>query len=159
MRELEEWILPALRGIPNELEVYCRMFGPLYETLPRQLIHRDTHLGNLLFEDGAFTGWLDFDMCQVNARVHDICYMGACILFDDDNYREENRVRQWRGIFRGMLEGYGGQLPLAENELAAVPHMFVLIELKFAAYYTREGQADTAQRCIDKAQWLFDHFK
>ncbi len=30
--------------------------------LPRQLIHRDAHIGNMLFQDDMFAGWVDFDL-------------------------------------------------------------------------------------------------
>lgn len=45
-----------------------------YDRLPRQLIHRDVHFGNFLFDHGEFSGYIDFDLSQKNIRIFDICY-------------------------------------------------------------------------------------
>ena len=34
--------------------------------LPVQLIHRDVHFGNFLFDEGKFSGYIDFDLSQRN---------------------------------------------------------------------------------------------
>lgn len=56
-------ILPQIRKISipeiTEQADYCLDFEPLYNTLPRQLIYRDMHIGNLLFEGNRFVGYLD----------------------------------------------------------------------------------------------------
>lgn len=49
--------------------------GSLQE-LPRHLIHRDAHTGNMLFEDTGFVGWVDFDHLETNFRIFDVCYCG-----------------------------------------------------------------------------------
>lgn len=46
----------------------------LYDKLPVQLIHRDVHLGNFLFDKGSFSGYIDFDLSQKNIRIFDFCY-------------------------------------------------------------------------------------
>ena len=61
--------------IRKEIIESSQSFLPLYSTLPRQLIHRDLHLGNLLFEEGTFAGFIDFDISQTNVRLFDVCYM------------------------------------------------------------------------------------
>jgi len=90
MLQLDEYIVPEIH-VPKRVLGYARAFGPLYEKLPRQLIHRDVHTGNMLFEDGVFTGWLDFDNAERNARLHDLCYLGATMLVG--NYRSRRRLR------------------------------------------------------------------
>ena len=152
MRDLDEYVVPEVHVSKNILE-YCRAFGPLYKTLPRQLIHRDVHTSNMLFEDGAFTGWLDFDNAERNARVHDLCYLGATMLVG--NYRKRRRLRTWKVIFRSVLRGYDEITPLTDDEREAVPYMFVHIEMLFAAFFSKEGQAKTAKSCLRMAKWLY----
>ena len=79
-------------------------FESVYKTLPRQIIHRDMHPGKLLFDKGVFTGYLDFDLSQSNARIFDIVYLGCGLLVD--NYKDETRLGQWCDIFAGIIQGY-----------------------------------------------------
>lgn len=41
----------------------------LYSKLPIQLIRREVHLGNLLFDNNKFSGYIDFDLSQKNIRI------------------------------------------------------------------------------------------
>ena len=154
MLQLDEYIVPEIY-VPKHVLEYARAFEPLCKTLPRQLIHRDVHTGNMLFQDGAFTGWLDFDNAERNARMHDLCYLGATMLAG--NYRERRRLQTWRIIFRSVLRGYNKISPLTEEERQAVPYMFVHIELLFAAFFSRNGQGKTSKKCLNMAKWLYRH--
>lgn len=154
MRDLDEYIVPEVPVSKDVLE-YCRAFGPLYEALPRQLIHRDVHTSNMLFEHGVFTGWLDFDISQKNVRLFDICYLAGSQLVG--NYRKPWRLRMWREIFRGVLQGYDEISPLTAQEREAVPHMFVHIEVLFAAFFSKNGQEKTSKNCLNMAKWLYRH--
>jgi len=154
MRDLDEYIVPEVPVSKNVL-AYCRAFGPLYKALPRQLIHRDVHTSNMLFENGAFAGWLDFDNAERNARVHDLCYLGATMLVG--NYRKRRRLRTWREIFRGVLQGYDALSPLTQQEREAVPYMFVHIEILFAAFFSKNGQGKISKNCLNMAKWLYRH--
>ena len=152
MKELEEYILPEIR-VPRGLRDYAYAFGPLYKALPRQVIHRDPHTANMLFEGGTFTGWLDFDLSQRNARMLDLCYLGATLLVV--NYRKTRRLRVWREIFRGVLDGYNGISPLSPEEYEVVPYLFVHVELLFAAFFSKNGQRKTSKSCMHMAKWLY----
>lgn len=154
MRNLDEYIVPEIHVTKTLLE-YARAFGPLYEKLPRQLIHRDVHTSNMLFDRGVFTGWLDFDNSERNARLHDLCYLGATMLVG--NYRKRRRLRAWKEIFRGVLRGYGEIHALTMEERAAVPYMFVHIELLFAAFFSKAGQDKISQKCLNMTKWLYRH--
>ena len=154
MLQLDEYIVPEIH-VPKRVLGYARAFGPLYEKLPRQLIHRDVHTGNMLFEDGVFTGWLDFDNAERNARLHDLCYLGATMLVG--NYRSRRRLRVWQENFRGVLRGYSKISPLTEEEREAVPYMFVHIELLFAAFFSKGGQGKISKKCLHMAKWLYSH--
>jgi len=160
LNEFTTWIFPELQksdllltdGLTDSLS---RFLERDYPALPRQPIHRDLHLSNLLFENGALTGYLDFDMCQRNARVFDFVYLGCSQLVE--NYKDEARLQAWRVIFGGIMQGYSASLPLLENEIKAIPALFVFDEALFTAFYVKIGQPDTAKKCADAANWLYAH--
>jgi len=157
--ELLTWIAPELEknniflndGVMDSIVAF--LSGD-YKTLPRQLIHRDMHTGNLLYENGTFY-YVDFDMSQRNVRIFDIVYLGCSQLVE--NYKDETRLKQWREIFMGVLQGYGELLPLSENERKAMPYLFVFIEILFTAFYLKTGQPEIAKSCTDMINWLHEN--
>lgn len=157
MKELDGWIMHEIReknlSINQEIIDKCYEFKDLYSRLPRQLIHRDIHTGNLLFEDGDFVGYLDFDISQKNIHVFDICYLGAGLLVE--NYQDKSKFYLWQKIFRGIIEGYEEISSLSSDEKQAIPIMFVMIELLLTAYFSMIGQAETSKSCIDMTSWLY----
>ena len=157
--ELSSWIVPELEksGTSFDCALMKRIFAfePVYRTLPRQIIHRDMHPRNLLYEDGIFTGYLDFDLSQKNVRVFDLVYLGCGLLVD--NYKDETRLNQWREIFAGILEGYAEQSPLSVDELNAIPVLFLFDEVLFTAYFFSIGQPEAAKSCIEMTKWLHDN--
>ena len=102
------------------------------------------HLGNLLFENNEFRWYLDFDIAQRNARIFEICYLGASMLVD--NYQDAERFNVWKEIFRGVLDGYQSNSVLNEMEVKSLRMMFVIIEVIFTAFFAKlkekENQVD-----------------
>jgi adenylate kinase family enzyme len=94
--ELSSWIIPELKkggisfvnGVMDSLHTF---FEQDYKDLPRQLVHRDIHTSNLLFENGVLSGYLDFDMSQRNVRIWDVVYLCCSQLVE--NYRDEARLK------------------------------------------------------------------
>ena len=164
MKELDEYSLKHMKehGIQifEEIVGYCYGFEDLYKSLPRQIIHRDIHTDNVLFEKGKFSGFLDFDMSQRNVRIFDVCYLGATLLVE--NYQNEERFEMWRKIFRGVFDGYcKAPVPmvskLTENEIRAIPYMFIFIELVLTAFFAGSGNMDVAESCADMVKWLYEN--
>ena len=157
IKELKGWISHEIKekniSISQEIIDKCYEFEKVYSRLPRQLIHRDVHMGNLLFEEGNFVGYLDFDISQNNVRIFDICYLGAGLLVE--NYKDVEKLCQWKKIFSGILEGYEEISVLSSDEKNAIPMMFIMIELIFAAYFSKIGQYDISKNCIDMVNWLY----
>lgn len=157
--ELSSWIIPEVEknGVSfndGVMENIVAFFDRDYKALPRQLIHRDMHTSNLLYNNGVFT-YLDFDMSQRNVRIFDIVYLGCSQLVE--NYKDETRLKQWREIFNGILLGYNQLSPLSEEEMNAIPLLFVFNEMLFTAYYLKIGQLETAQSCKEMTNWLYEN--
>lgn len=68
------------------------------------LIHRDVHFGNFLFDQGIFSGYTDFDLSQRNIRIYDIAYFLLGLLADKEYTKlsEQN----WLIIVHETIRGY-----------------------------------------------------
>lgn len=121
----------------------------LYDKLPVQLIHRDVHFGNFLFDNGTFSGYIDFDLSQRNIRIFDLCYFVLGLLSEEDKL--EVTSEEWFSVLKDVFEGYNSKLQLSEEERMAVPYVMKSIELLFAAWFL--GQNDI--KCVESAMKIF----
>lgn len=121
----------------------------LYDKLPVQLIHRDVHFGNFLFDNGTFSGYIDFDLSQRNIRIFDLCYFVLGLLSEEDKL--EVTSEEWFSVVKDVFEGYSSKLQLSEEERMAVPYVMKSIELLFAAWFL--GQNDI--KCVESAMKIF----
>ena len=157
--EFVSWILPEIEkgGISFRDGVLASLHSFLerdYPSLPRQLIHRDMHTSNLLYDNGVFS-YLDFDLCQRNVRLFDLVYLGCSQLVE--NYKDESRLTVWREIFSGIIQGYTGASPLSEEEIKAIPALFLFDEVLFTAFYLKYGDPETAKSCVEMTNWMVDN--
>lgn len=114
----------------------------LYSGLPRQLIHRDVHFGNFLFQNGEFSGYLDFDLSQRNIRIFDPAYFLTGLLAQEGGSKLS--TQEWLEITASVLSGYESVDGLKQEEKAALPCVMESIEILFAAYFASVGNPDTA---------------
>ena len=104
-----------------------------YNKLQRQLIHRDLHFGNLLFNNCEFSGYIDFDLSQKNIRIFDICYFLLGLLIDHEKSTEH--IDKWYNIVSKFIEGYEMTNPLTNLEKESICCIMSSIELLFVAYF------------------------
>jgi Ser/Thr protein kinase RdoA (MazF antagonist) len=107
-----------------------------YDKLPRQLIHRDMHYGNILFDKGVFSGYIDFDLSQKNVRIFDICYFLMGLLINHEMKPDE--VKQWYEIISNFIKGYEEINKLTRLEKDSMCCLMKSIELLFVAYFIQE---------------------
>lgn len=122
----------------KKFEETVEQLALLYDNLPVQLIHRDVHLGNFLFDEGKFSGYIDFDLSQRNVRIFDLCYFVLGLLSEEEQIDITNE--EWFEIVRDVFDGYNQKIPLLADELKAIPYVMKSIELLFAAWFL--GQND-----------------
>ncbi|MDE6063841.1 MAG: phosphotransferase, partial [Lachnospiraceae bacterium] len=122
----------------------------VYDSLPKQLIHRDVHSGNFLFSEGNFTGYIDFDLSQKNIRIFDICYFLTGLLAEETE--EALTKSEWLANVKAVIAGYESIIKLSEKEKAAIPCVMECIEILFVAYFI--GMEDTKQ-----AEAAYDAFR
>ena len=135
-----EWALPSVKkqnmqwgmGIDESFfDDYIKNFGKLYDRLPKQLIHRDPNPSNILFEDGEVSGFIDFDLSEVNVRLWDVCYCATGILSEGINEAYE----KWLDILAGILHGYNLEGKLTQEEKQAVFYVICSIQMICIAYF------------------------
>ncbi len=103
-----------------------------YDSLPRQLIHRDVHFENFLFYEGRLSGYIDFDLSQHNIRIFDICYFLAGLLAEE--MPEPFTKEEWIKDVRAAVAGYESIEKFSREEKEAIPCVMECIEILFAAY-------------------------
>ena len=156
MEQLNGWIITAITEknlkIRKEIIDYCMNFDELYHKLPRQIINRDPHGGNILFENGKVSAFLDFDIGEINARLFDICY---CMDLGHGKNIDEiiKRSEQWFDILKKFLSGYNSVSEFTDEELKTLPCMFISIQLLTIAYIS----SDKVARESEYLNWLYDN--
>jgi Ser/Thr protein kinase RdoA (MazF antagonist) len=152
MDELHGWILKEIREkqIPVKREViqYCADFAGLYHRLPRQIIHRDPHSGNMCMENDEITGIYDLDLFQINSRVFDMCYA----FFP---YKHEFEL--WQAHCPYFFSGYQSVSAVSKDEMVGYACMAVLIELLFTAHDSIRSCEDTAKKTLELLHWVYDN--
>ena len=153
--QVRDWALPNVRkqniqwkmGLPERFfERYLSEFGALYDTLPKQLVHRDPNPSNILFHNGGVSGFIDFDLSERNVRLWDPCYCATGLLSE---WRGVEDIRaRWPALFEGILRGYDSVNPLTEEEKKAVFHVLCSIQMVCVAYF--EGVDDPHHRELAK---------
>ncbi|SHO48605.1 phosphotransferase [Anaerocolumna xylanovorans] len=131
----------------NDIKDSINELAEVYDDLPKQLIHRDVHLGNFLFDDGVFSGYIDFDLSQSNIRIFDLCYFLLGLLLEGDNNRVEEE--RWYEIIRQVIKGYDSIAILLDVERNAIICVMQNIELLFTAYFLGTGDEKSAKGSAD----------
>lgn len=119
-------------------EIYDNIVDSLalhYGKLPVQLIHRDVHFGNFLFNNGKFSGYIDFDLSQRNIRIFDLCYFLLGLLSEEE--KMEITELQWFDLVMDVFSGYEKKIVLSVTEKEMVPCVMECIELLFVAYFVK----------------------
>lgn len=147
--EMESWVLENFqRKRPEYLEENdvldsIKRLKDVYEKLPKGIIHRDVHLGNFLFSEGVFSGYIDFDLSQKNIRIFDLCYFMLGLLLEE----EENKISEerWFEVLKYVVAGYDSESKLTEEERSSIATVMEAIELLFVAYFIGEEDEQAAK--------------
>ena len=157
---INEWysyIKPGLVDIPDEIIDFIENnFFELYKELPKQLIHRDVHSQNVLFENGKLTGWLDFDLNCRNVRIFDIAYLLGGLLCNKTD--DPEKIKQWEILYRDLIENYDKVNPLSEYEKEAIPLMILAIELLFVSFWNVNDNHEYRDDAVKLVKWLYNRY-
>ena len=163
--ELEGWIKSNLeKYVPDSYtySIFNECISELkciYASLERHLIHRDMHLGNLLFTNYEITGYIDFDLTQVNARIFDIAYFIVYWIVDELN--NEEFLNNWKQTIQFVLRGYQQEQnhKLSETAINATVIMMCCIEILFVAFFNGINDSINALKSEKCLKWLWENRK
>jgi Ser/Thr protein kinase RdoA (MazF antagonist) len=126
-----------------------------FAMLPQQLLHRDAHPGNMLFQDGQLTGWIDFELMERGPRIFDLCYCSTSLLMNglDDPARRQ----AWPGLVRALVEGYDSVSPLTPVERGAIRMVQMAIGVLMIAWLAHNNYPIPAARNIVALAWLYEN--
>lgn len=161
MDELEGWILETLEEqalFAEDLKSAKALIIELKESislLPKQMIHRDIHFGNLLFHENALSGYIDFDLTHKNIRVFDLAYFLTGLSLS--HYQTPEGIQRWHAFKDAFLEGYETEVALSETEKKAIPLLMPCIELLFVAYFTNKKMPESTDAAIQLYRFLLQN--
>jgi len=139
-KNITDWALPIVKqqnlqwnmGLDESFfNDFIEGFEVLYSKLPKQLIHRDPNPSNILFDGGMVSGFIDFDLSEVNIRLWDVCYCATGILSEGTDEAYE----KWLEILRGILKGYDLEEKLTSEEKQAVFYVICSIQMICIAFF------------------------
>ena len=143
-----EWSIVSETDFTNT----CNQLEKIYDKLPKQLIHRDVHSGNFLFENNEFSGYIDFDLSQKNIRIFDIGYFLAGLLTEENGAFMKDD--EWLLVCKQVVKGYESKNKLEEVEKQALSYVMEGIELLFAAYFISVEDTRCALDAIKVYQYV-----
>lgn len=161
--ELNGWIKSNLEENASNSYTYSifneclRELKLVYGSLERHLIHRDVHLGNLLFANYKISGYIDFDLTQVNARIFDIAYF--IVFWIIDELHNEKILNNWKESIQYFLKGYQQEQnqKLSVTEINAIVIMMCCIEILFVAYFFSISDSNNALKSEECLKWLWEN--
>jgi Ser/Thr protein kinase RdoA (MazF antagonist) len=139
----------------DETRKSVHQLSQVYQDLPKQLIHRDVHLGNFLFDDSVFSGYIDFDLSQSNIRIFDVCYFLLGLRLQEDNNRVS--LERWYRIVSLVVEGYASLIELTQVERQSIACVMKNIELLFTAYFLGVGDEKLAKDSADLFRFICEN--
>lgn len=156
------WALPRVNNqldLPSEwVTTFQGKITELFPKLPKQVIHRDLHGGNLLLAENSATA-IDFDLAELNFRIYDPCYYLTSVLseqFLEEDFQEDD----WLELADEVLLGYDQIICLTAPEKAAIPYVMLANQLICVAYFS---EYDKYQQLLEAnvkiTQWMIDIFE
>jgi len=154
LNEWSGWIKPGLADVNEDMiQLVDEKLTKHYHKLKRSIIHRDVQFGNVMYEDGKFTGWLDFDLTRKDIRIFDLAYFLAGLLMD---YLETpEKENEWFAFYDSLIEGYQEIEKFTELELEMIPVLIIAIELLFVAWCGEQGDISGRNGAEKIAVWVY----
>ncbi|NWK69533.1 phosphotransferase [Bacillus paramycoides] len=155
---LYEWAMPILekneqvqRNVIQQMNNIHKKFKEKVQLLPKQIIHRDMHLSNVIFQDNEFQGFIDFELLEENVRVFDLSYCFTSVL--SELYMDETLRRNWLQIVRTIFEGYNKQNALTREEVQTIWYVMLSIQIIFITYFVQS--VDLLKLNEEMFLWIF----
>ncbi|MTI65845.1 MAG: hypothetical protein FH753_04505 [Firmicutes bacterium] len=145
----DKFDIKLIKTMEKEFE---KNFVKAFNLLPKHLIHRDLHPGNILIKDNKLTGFVDFDLVLKSVRIFDPCYCATSILISgiDDKVKRN----KWIDIFHSLMNGYS-KVGLHQVEIENIMFILYSIELIYMNFSISIDDIGAA-KCNEKTlRWLY----
>jgi Ser/Thr protein kinase RdoA (MazF antagonist) len=137
-----KWALPILekhehvhQDVIRKMDQIHTAFKETVHSLPKQIIHRDMHLSNVIFRESDFQGFIGFELLEENVRVFDLCYCCTSIL--SEIFSDETLRGKWLQIVSEICKGYYKQNILTRAELQSIWYVMLSIQIIFITYFVQ----------------------
>ncbi len=139
------------------IKSYSEVFKTIYNSLPKQIIHRDINPGNVIIKENEI-GFIDFELSERNLRIYDLCYAATAILSETVNNKET--FDNWIDIYRNIILGYDKVLKLTEEEKQALPYVVLSNQLVCIAYFSNYSKfKNILNSNIHMTKMILDNFE
>lgn len=158
----KNWPIPEVKkhmNLPNSFyDDYLENFEHLYKSLPKHVIHRDPHPGNIIMKDGKLEGFIDFDLSERNVRIFDPCYAATAILSQSFAEDDSEKLKKWVAIFKNIIIGYDEVCNLSKEERLAIPYVIYSIQLICVEYFCSNDEfPNFAKINKEMLSWLVEN--
>ncbi len=120
-----------------------------FSKLDLQMIHRDYHYGNVLFEGNSITGVLDLDSCIIGCNIYDIAYFLAELLVHNKN--TDLIKSQTKFLF-----GYEKEIKLDEEEKKLIIVMMLIVHIDFAYWFWENNDIEGVNDSLRNLEILYN---
>lgn len=117
--------------------------------LPSQLIHRDAHIHNIIFNNNRLSGVIDFELVEVNVSIFDLCYCTTSVL--SEGCTKEELRRKWFNFVGNLVTAYNQVNPLSSKEKESIWFVMLCIQTIFMGYFS----SNESLYKINKAMFLW----
>lgn len=165
--ELFEESLPKIQqnSTDDEIRNVNRIAGelrvslmPKIRGLPQQLIHKDMHPSNMLYEGGkGVVGLIDFDSVEFGNRLYDICYFCAYILLG--GFKDDEKRLKWFKLVRIFIKSYDSVSEITKEELDAFWYVLLSTLFFFAGVFHSVWNTSTAKKTQNAICWVYENRK
>jgi len=160
-KNVTEGAIPKVKDILNIskdfYKEYSEKFGALFESLPKQIIHRDPNPGNIIIADDKW-GFIDFELSEKNIRIFDPCYAATAILSESFKENDNEKLSKWVDIYKNIIYGYDEVVKLTSEEKKAIPYVILSNQLICVAWFSKqEKYRDIYQVNKKMTEWLVNN--
>lgn len=156
------WAIPKLKGTLNVdrefFNDYARIFGGLYEELPKQIIHRDPNPSNIILSDDKW-GFIDFELSERNVRIFDPCYAATAILSESFSEGNNEKLSKWIEVYKNIIYGYDDAVKLSTEEKRAIPYVIMSNQMIATAWFSEQEKYKELFEINKKmTEWIANNF-
>lgn len=142
-----------LEFITEVMDFFNINFRKLYNRLPKHLIRRDIHPGNMIFKNKILSGIFDFEMVVNGVRIFDPCYCASSILVS--KFEQKDKRLEWCTILVELLKGYNEEVSLTKDELESIIFILFSIQIIFMVFSCNIDNIDAAKYNQKVLKWLY----